>query len=303
MEPILFSLPDAETHAARLADSLDIDVGEVSVRRFPDGESWLRVAGDCGEREAIVVADLTRPDARVCQLIFLAQTLRDVGAGRVGLVAPYLPYMRQDERFEPGEAVTSRYFADLLSTYFDWLVTLDPHLHRHDSLSQVYRIPTFEARAAPAVADWVDQRCANPVLIGPDAESEQWVEQVASLVECPRVIFEKTRHGDRQVELDDVDLSPHRARQPVVVDDIISTGTTMAKTIERIGQAGLEAPHCVGIHGVFTDGAAARLEEAGARSVVTCNTILHPTNAIDALPALAEQVAVALRHTSADAAE
>jgi ribose-phosphate pyrophosphokinase len=303
MEPIFFALPDSQVFAERFAQMLDVRVGKARVRRFPDGESWVRILEDCTGREAVIVANLSRPDLKVSQLMFMAETLRDLGASRVGLVAPYLAYMRQDERFEPGEGVTSHYFAEFVARYFDWLVTLDPHLHRHGTLTELYRIPTFAAHSAPFVARWLDDLHIDPVLIGPDAESEQWVGAVAAMVGCPHVIFEKTRHGDRDVELEETDLSAFDGKYPVILDDIISTGTTMAETIERVTRAGLPRPLCVGIHGVFADDAHAKLIEGGAERVLTCNSIPHPTNAIDITPALAEQIGAALRHMSADAAE
>jgi ribose-phosphate pyrophosphokinase len=308
MEPIFFALSDDGAFAHRLAGLVDASLGEMSVRRFPDGESWVRVLEDVEGREVVVVANLDRPDQKLSQLMFLAETLRDLGAARVGVVAPYLAYMRQDERFAPGEGVTSRYFADFLSRYFDWLVTLDPHLHRHGSLADLYRIPTFSGRAAPQIAQWLTRQAIDPVLIGPDAESEQWVGAVAHIMGCPQVIFDKIRHGDREVELADVtrgkvDLCSVRNRTPVIIDDIISTGATMFEAVDQLQTAGLRAPICVGIHGVFSDDADRQLLARGAEQVVTCNSIAHPTNAIDITPALAEQIGAALSHTSVDSAE
>lgn len=303
MDPIFFALPDAKALAQRLGHALQIPVGELSTRRFPDGESWMRVREDCREADAVVLADSSRPDDKLAQLLFAAETLRDVGARRVGLVAPYLAYMRQDERFHAGEALTSNYFAEFVAQHFQWLVTVDPHLHRHASLAELYRVPAFVAHSAPMVARWLATQPIDPVLVGPDTESEQWVAAVARLVDCPYVIFEKTRHGDRDVELSRVDLHPHRQRQPVILDDIISTGTTMVETLGRLHQAGLAAPVCVGIHGVFADAAERRIREAGARAVYTCNSIAHATNAVDVTAAIAEQTVVALRHCAAHAAE
>lgn len=303
MKPILYALPGTEATAERLADKLDVSRGEVAVRRFPDGESWVRVGGDCEERDAIVLASLDYPDDKLCQLLFVADTLRDLGARRVGLAAPYLPYMRQDERFQAGEGVTARYFARLMSRYFDWLVTVDPHLHRYGSLAELYAVPAHAASSAAAIAGAVAALDTDAVVVGPDAESEQWVVEVARLTGSPHVVFEKTRHGDRHVELEQANLARFRAHQPIIVDDIISTGATMAETIASLRAANLEAPVCIGIHGVFADQAHQHLLDAGARKVMTTNTVSHPTNAIDVTDALGEHIALALRQTEVDAAE
>lgn len=99
-----------------------------------------------------LVAQLPDPDRSIPSLLFLAHALRDLGAARVGLVAPYLPYMRQHARFKPGEAITSVAFAKIISAAFDWLVTVDPHLHRRASLDEIYTIPSEVVPSAPAIA-------------------------------------------------------------------------------------------------------------------------------------------------------
>jgi len=134
-------------------------------------------------------------------LLFAADTARDLGARRIGLVAPYLAYMRQDIRFHAGEAVTSRTFAAILSRHLDWLVTVDPHLHRYHELSEIYRIPTQVVHAAPFLASWIKRNVARPLIIGPDLESEQWVSQVAADADAPFLVCEKIRSGDRHVTI------------------------------------------------------------------------------------------------------
>ena len=110
------------------------------------------------DRRIALVCTLDRPDAKMLPLLFAAAAARELGASQVGLVAPYLAYMRQDRRFKPGEAVTSREFARLLSGAFDWLVTVDPHLHRYASLAEIYRIPTRVVHAAPLISQWIRTR-------------------------------------------------------------------------------------------------------------------------------------------------
>ena len=203
---LLVSMPGAEDLAASLSERLGLQRGELEWRRFPDGESYLRLHADPAERDVLVVARLDHPDDRLAALLFVADLARDLGARRVGLVCPYLPYMRQDMRFKPGEAVTSRPFARWLSAQFDWLVTVDPHLHRYASLDELYSLESRVVEAAPALAGWIAAEVADPVLIGPDGESEQWVSAVAALRDLPWRVFTKKRHGDRDVSLQLPDL-------------------------------------------------------------------------------------------------
>src|SRR5205085_2521199 len=158
----------------------------------------------------------------------------------------------QDARFAPGEGVTSAYFARMVSSAVDWMVTVDPHLHRHAGLEGLYTIPTDIARAAPAIADWVAAEVNDPVLIGPDAESAQWVAAVAQKCGAPFVILEKTRRGDRDVSISEPPKQ-WNSHTPVVIDDIVSTGRTMVEATRRLREAGSAAPMCVAIHAVFAD--------------------------------------------------
>ncbi|HTJ43211.1 MAG TPA: phosphoribosyltransferase family protein, partial [Kofleriaceae bacterium] len=160
---------------------------------------------------------------------------------------------------------------------------------RWGSLDAIYKIPSRCAHAAPAIASWIQREIERPVLVGPDAESEQWVAAVAGLCDAPFVVLEKVRRGDRDVEVSPPDLAKHRGRTPVLVDDIISTARTMIATIGHLSSAGVAAPVCIGIHAVFADRAHDDLLAAGASRIATCNTIAHPSNAIEVDDAIAAE--------------
>jgi ribose-phosphate pyrophosphokinase len=284
---MICALPGNEVFAERLRAELRMGAVELESRRFPDGESYLRFRQDLKGRNMAFVCTLNDPDGKTLPLLFAARTARELGALRVGLVAPYLGYMRQDRRFHEGEAVTSVHFAALLSHAFDWLVTVDPHLHRRDSLSEIYSITNKVVAAAPAMAQWIRTSIQRPLVVGPDSESEQWAAEVAKACDAPHAVMSKTRLGDRRVEIEAPPLSQWKDRTPVLLDDIISSARTMALAARKIQQAGLEAPVCVGVHGVFSSDALGALREAGVRQVVTTNTIAHETNGIDVSPLVA----------------
>ncbi len=262
------------------------------LRHFPDDESWLRFGGECAGRQVIVATPFDRPNSHVMAVLIAADTLRELGASRVGLVSPYLPYMRQDERFEPGECVSSRTFGALISSAYDWLVTVDPHLHRYAALDAVYSIPTTVVRSAPAVAAYIRRCVQSPVVIGPDAESEQWVADVARLAGCPSVVLEKIRRGDRDVDVSVPDVAAWPGATPVLLDDIISTGCTMAAALRHLSATPMRPPICIGVHGVFADGAVDALTAAGASRIVTTDTIPGRFSEITVADRIAEAVAL-----------
>ena len=290
MSRLVLAHPRDARLAARLAAALGAEERVVEARSFPDGETYLRIDTPCAGRDVVVTGSLARPDPAFLPLAFLADAARDLGASRVVLAVPYLAYMRQDTRFRPGEAITSRTFARLVSSTFDSLVTVDPHLHRYRELGEIYSIPTRVVKAAPLLAAWIRENVKAPVLAGPDEESGQWVSDVAERAGAPHFVLEKTRRGDRDVEVSPAEAGRWHGRTPVLVDDIVSTANTMIAAVRQLAAAGLPGAICLGVHAVFADGAHEQLLAAGASRVVTTDTIEHPTNAVSVIPSLAAAI-------------
>jgi ribose-phosphate pyrophosphokinase len=288
--PLFFSLPGNEEACGRIALFSEGEVGETESRCFPDGESYVRVATDVSGRDAVVVCTLNEPDAKVLPLLFLADALHDLGARRVGLVAPYLAYMRQDTRFRAGEAITSHSFANVLSEHVDWLMTVDPHLHRIKRLSDIYGVPAVAVHASRDIGRWIAANVPTPLIIGPDEESAQWVHDVAMAASAPSTVLTKARRGDMEVVESIPNLADHRACIPVLVDDIISTGRTMIAALDHLREQGAPPAWCVGVHAVFARDAQESLQRAGAAGVVTTTTIPHSSNRIDVALALGVHV-------------
>jgi ribose-phosphate pyrophosphokinase len=288
--PLIIALPGNTGLAAALAQGLAGELANVEFRHFPDGESYVRLATSVEGRPVILACTLDRPDDKVLALLFAAATARELGASRVGLVAPYLCYLRQDKRFKPGEAVTSKLFARMLSSSLDWLVTIDPHLHRVSTLDAIYTTQTRVLHAAPLIARWIGTNVRYPMLIGPDAESEQWVSEIARGCSAPYVVLQKVRLGDRNVEISIPDIHRWRDRTPVLVDDIISSAQTMTKALAHLQRLSTEPPFCVGVHAVFAPQAYENLQGATSCRIVTTNTIAHPTNEIDVSALLTDAI-------------
>jgi len=288
-ERLILPLPGNETLAENLAQAGGWDLGRLEIRAFPDGESYVRLAADVAGRSVYLVCTLADPDPQFLRLLFAADAARSLGARAVTLIAPYLGYMRQDRSFKAGEAVTSRTFARLLSSSFDRLVTVDPHLHRYPTLSALYAIPTDTLHAAPLLADWIAARVSEPLVIGPDEESEQWVSAIAARISAPRAVLRKTRRGDRSVVIELPDLSRWRERRPVLVDDIVSSGHTLVEAARLLSLQGLSRATCVVVHGLFAADAYERLAAVTDR-IVSSDSVPHRSNAISLVPLIASAI-------------
>ncbi len=276
---MILPMPGNEAMAQAMADHLGCAAGRIEVRRFPDGESHVLLASDVAGCDIDIVCTLANPDPQLAALLFAAATARELGARNVRLVAPYLAYMRQDARFQPGEAISAPVFARLLSAAFDALVTVDPHLHRILSLGEIYSIPALALPAAPLLADWVLANITAPLLIGPDEESAQWVAAVAARAEAPWLVLAKTRRGDRDVAIEMPDARHLAGRTPVLVDDIISSGHTMIEAAAALRGQGFGAPWCLTVHALFDAEAEARLRGVMA-GIVSTDSVPHASNAI-----------------------
>lgn len=272
-----------------LCKKLNGKLGLYNKREFPDGESYLCINSDVKDFDCIVVADLSHPNGKFLPLMFLLDTLNELGASSVGLVAPYLSYMRQDRRFIDGEAITSKLFAKSLSHHIDYLVTVDPHLHRYHSLDEIYSVPSVVVQGAPALVQWLKGQ-PDLFLVGPDSESEQWIISIAKVSGHPYVIGDKIRRGDRDVEVSLSDLSAYAGLTAVIIDDVISSGQTILCCIAALQQKGISNIKCAAVHGVFADAVDQTLLDAGLSALVTTNTILHPSNAIDISSLLVEPI-------------
>lgn len=281
MSPIIFNIFGNSSLIISISKMLDFKVGNIIVRDFPDKETYIKIDEIVQGKDIVMIDSLDRPNEKILPLLFIANTAREMGARQIGLVSPYLAYMRQDTRFNPGEAITSRYFGKLISSHFDWLLTVDPHLHRHKNLNEIYAIQASVIQSGSEISKWILKNVERPVLIGPDVESEQWVSGIAKGCNAPYVILKKIRKSDREVEISMPDMNNYISYVPVLMDDIISTGHTMIETINHLKKEKMREPVCIGVHAIFADNSYEKLKNLGVKKIVTCNTIYHPSNEID----------------------
>jgi ribose-phosphate pyrophosphokinase len=267
--------------ATRLASRIKLRADEIALHRFPDGE--FRVTVGLPAATTIIYGSLDRPNDKLIALLFAAEALRREGARRLVLVAPYLSYMRQDAAFRKGEAISQKVVGRLLAGILDRIVTVDAHLHRTADIRDIFSgIETDNLSAMPAIADALraTELDRRTVVVGPDAESRPWVDDLAGRLGLDHAVALKTRHNDRSVEIKFPNEKLFAGRPVLLVDDIVSSGGTLMACARTLAAAGATAVDAIATHAVFDEDMAGDLAQAGIRSIRSTYSVPHRTNAI-----------------------
>ncbi len=276
---MLLYFDDQRDAATRLAAAAGLSAACIERHRFPDGELRLRLPAALPAR-TVLYRSLDNPNDKLVELLLAARTARALGATHLTLVAPYLAYMRQDMAFCAGEAVSQHIVCQFLATLVDALVTVDPHLHRVATLQEL--VPGTEAvvlTGAEVLSDLVVQRRAQPVLVGPDAESAQWVARAAARHGLEHMVCTKVRRGDRAVAVA-LPAGNVAGRAVVILDDMASTGHTMADAARLLRDAGAASIDAAITHALFTPQALELMRASGIGEVWSTDCVTHPSNAV-----------------------
>lgn len=283
----LLCFEDEQPIARRAADASGLSLAVIERHRFPDGEMRLRLPAALPAR-VVIWRGLHQPNEKLVELLLAARTARQLGAMHLTLVTPYLAYMRQDIAFNPGEAVSQRIVGAFLADLFDAVITVDPHLHRVTSLQEAIPVPdAIVLSGAPLLADLIATQRPQVLLIGPDEESHQWVAQAAARHGWAHGVCRKTRHGDRQVDIELPDLAV-AGREVVLMDDVASSGHTVARATRLLKAAGAASVDVAVTHALFADGAVELLRQAGVGQVWSTDAIPHASNAVSIVPAVVD---------------
>ncbi|MES0328502.1 MAG: ribose-phosphate diphosphokinase [Gammaproteobacteria bacterium] len=276
---MILGFDDYEKQSHELAKALDIPCHIIQQHRFPDGENKLTLPTGLPEH-VLFCRSLDQPNEKLLELLLAAKTARELGAKTLTLVAPYLCYMRQDKAFHPGEAVSQPIVGHFLADLFDNVITVDPHLHRIQHLEQA--VPSAQAvtlSATSLMAEFLRERFDDPVLLGPDAESEQWVSAVAKPNQWSYGACNKIRTGDKNVEitLPEINLD---GRAVILVDDMVSSGQTLSVAISECLSKNSKHVDVLVTHALFANNAKERLIQAGVRNIWSTDSVSHESNII-----------------------
>ena len=249
--------------ARNIARVVNAEMADVSIKRFPDGECYVRFNEKV---EHAIVVQNTYPDENLVELFLLQDALKRMNA-QVDVVIPYYGYGRQDKIFEEGEAVSAAKMAKLIEMDADSIILINPH-KRH--ILNFFNVKAEICDGVPAIAEYFKGKV--DAVVAPDKGAVHMAEEAASVIGCGYDYFEKTRISGSEVRMEIKSMEVENKRI-LILDDIISTGGTMAKAVELLKKQGAEKIYAACIHGLFIGNADERIIEAGCDELIASDTI------------------------------
>lgn len=277
----VLTFDNSKTQAEKFANHLNIPCFFAKTHQFPDEESLLTLPTTRLPEHLIIYRSLHQPNTKLIELLLATKTAKKYNVKRLTLVAPYLSYMRQDIENNPGEAVSQKIIGELLASMFDDVITVDSHLHRIDHLNQAIPVKNaINVMATGPMTEFIKNKFSDAIIFGPDEESEQWVKQIAQKSNFDFAVATKVRSGDKKVEINLPDKN-FTSKNIIIVDDMASTGRTIALATELLKNAGAKTVNTLVTHALFMGDAKAYMLEKGVDSIWSTDTINDPSNKIE----------------------
>ncbi len=277
---LVIGCSNSKNLAKNIAKILKTTYSELTVKHFPDGELYIKFEINPKDRELVLVQTLHPANEAILEILLAAHTAKELGAKKVSLVTPYLAYIRQDKRFNPGESISSKIIGKLLSI-FDEIITIDPHLHRFKSLNEVFHTKTKKLTANDLIKSYISKHYNKPIIIGPDEESYQWAKEIALSVNTNAAILKKIRFSPTKVKVFIQSPIEIKNKDIIIIDDIISTGKTILETINHIKKQKPKSINVIAIHGLFADKNTYKKIKSNCKALITTNTIENIHSKID----------------------
>jgi ribose-phosphate pyrophosphokinase len=289
--------PLAEEIAGVLAQPLC----QVTVRRFADGEIFVRIDENARGRDVYIIQSTNPPAENLVELLLLIDAARRASAARVTVVTPYFGYARQDRKDQPRVAISAKLVANLIATAgADRLLGIDFHQHQ---LQGFFDIPVDHLYASPVFVQHYRQKVLHDlVVVGPDVGSAKMARSFAKRLDASLAIIDKRRPSANVAEVVNV-VGEVGDRDCLIVDDMMDTAGTMAEAVLALKRLGASDVYCCATHALLSGPAVDRLTATPVREVAITNTIrLGEEKRFDRLAVLsiAPLLAKAIRHTHSD---
>ena len=272
----------ARTIAEDISKELQQPLIEATYKRFPDDEFYVRILGNI-KGEDVLIVQTTYPDPKIVELFLIQDAVWEAGANEIIVALPYFGYSRQDKKFEEGEPISARAIAEHISLHADRIITVDPH---KEHLLDFFNVPAFSCSAVVEIAKYLKEKDVDFVL-APDKGAKKRAQQAAGIIGCEYDYMEKTRIDGTTINIKPKNLDT-KNKNVAIIDDIISTGGTMAKSIKELKKQGARKVSVACTHGLFVGRAKEKLLSAGCDEIISTDTIEDEFSKVKTAPCIAE---------------
>ena len=266
--------------AEDLSKSLKIPIANTISKRFPDDELYVRIIEDV-VGEHVIIIQTTYPDFNIIELFLLQNAAEEANVKEISVVIPYFGYARQDTKFQNGEPISAKAIANLISLNADRVITVDPH---KEHILDFFSTNAFSCSAIPEIAKYLKEKNID-LILAPDKGALERTKRASKIIGCDFDYMEKTRIDGTTVEIKPKKLDVQN-KNVAIIDDIISTGGTMAKSIKELKKHGAKKVSVACTHGLFAGDAVKKLNSAGCDEIISTDTIQSDYSKVKVTPSI-----------------
>ena len=282
--------PASKELGKRIAELLNAEIVPIFFKTFPDGESYIRFDVESLQDEDVVIVQTTSPpqDQRLIQLLLMADNALDMKARSITAVVPYFAYSRQDKRFLPGEAFSTKTIMKLLENCgVNRIITVNAH---NPKVLKTFKIPVEDLSAIPLLAEYFKAKglVENPVSLSLGKKALSVATEADSVLKGGfDYISTKRNVITGNVTLEEKEL-PIKNRDVIIFDDIISSGGTMAKAVKLVKEQGARKVYAACVHPLLMGDAQERILENGAEEIIGTDSVPSPVSKVSIAPLISK---------------
>ena len=260
--------------AEEISRHMGLPLGDVTIKRFADGEIFARINQNARGRDVFIVQPTPPPGDNIVELLLLMDAAARASAARVAVVMPYFGYARQDRKDQPRVAIGAKLMANLIEAAgAQKVLGIDFHTHQ---IQGFFDIPVDHLYAAPVLTQYFRElQLPEPVVVAPDVGAAKMARGFARRLNASFAIIDKRRPAHNQAEVMQV-IGEVEGRPCIIVDDMIDTAGTLRSVVDALVDRGATQIYAAATHPLLSGPACERLQESAVREVVVTNTLYVP---------------------------
>jgi ribose-phosphate pyrophosphokinase len=272
---MLFSGSGYRDQAERIAEKLDVELGDIELTKFKNGEMYARFGESVRGADLFLVQSLCEPvNQNLMELLIMIDAAKRASAKRIVAVIPWYAYSRQDRKTKPREPITARLVANLIQTAgADRVMTMDLHVGQIEGF---FQFPVDHLTAMHTFVDYFAERdfrdADDAVVVAPDTGEVKVAQKLSDHLNLPWAVMGKTRSGAGQSEVTHV-IGEVEGKRVIMIDDIIDTAGTLCNAAERLIKEGATEVSAAGTHGLFSGPAYERIQDSALKEVIVTDTL------------------------------